>query len=101
MGKAGLAAGALAVLGVWGRLVYLQPKARYNQLHPYTSWIPITAFIVLRNLTPGMRLSALALYGWLGKVSCAACAWACGVGIAWGCDHVSALLAPDSPPMLG
>ena len=72
--KAGTAAGALAVLGVWGRLVYLQPKARYNQLHPYTSWIPISAFIVLRNLTPGMRLSALALYGWLGKVRSPGCA---------------------------
>ena len=57
------------MLGVWGKLVYMQPKVQYNELHPYTSWIPITAFIVLRNLTPGMRLSALALYGWLGKVS--------------------------------
>ena len=56
------------MLSLWVKLVYWQPKVVYNELHPYTSWIPITAFIVLRNLTPGMQLSALPLYSWLGKV---------------------------------
>lgn len=57
------------MLYVWGRMVYLKPKGEYNVLHPYTSWIPITAFCVLRNLTPGLRLTSLALFGWLGRVS--------------------------------
>ena len=78
-----LLAGALAVILVWGKLVYLKPKVEYNALHPYTSWIPITAFAVLRNLTPGLRLSALALYGWLGKVtaSLAVQIWGCALAL--------------------
>jgi len=47
----------LAVVGVWYQTVYVLPKLEYNQLHPYTSWIPITAWAVLRNLTPGAPLS--------------------------------------------
>ena len=71
------AAGTLGVLYVWGRMVYLKPKGEYNALHPYTSWIPITAFCVLRNLTPGLRLTSLALFGWLGRVSLALVSLSC------------------------
>ncbi len=43
----------LAVAGVWYQTVYVLPKLEYNRLHPYTSWIPISCWAVLRNLTPG------------------------------------------------
>ncbi len=39
------------------------------QVHPYTSWIPITLWAVLRNLTPTLRLNHLRLYGWLGCIT--------------------------------
>ena len=33
------------------------------------SWIPITVWIVLRNITPAMRTINLGLYGWLGCIT--------------------------------
>ena len=54
---------------VWYTKVYCLPKLQYNDLHPYTSWIPITLFIVVRNLTPNLRLQHLRLFGWLGCIT--------------------------------
>ena len=42
---------------------------QYNEVHPYTSWIPITLFAVVRNLTPPLRVHHLRLYGWLGCIT--------------------------------
>lgn len=53
----------------WYVHVYCLPKLEYNEVHPYTSWIPITLFIVLRNMTPTLRLHHLRLYGWLGCIT--------------------------------
>ena len=50
----------LAVSYWWYNAYYLLPKLEYNVVHPYTSWIPITCFIILRNLTQGLR-------SWRGK----------------------------------
>jgi hypothetical protein len=41
----------LAVTAWWYNTYYVLPKLEYNVVHPYTSWIPITCFIILRNLT--------------------------------------------------
>ena len=40
-----------------------------NRVHPYTSWIPITLWVVLRNVTPSMRHLSLSLFGWLGCIT--------------------------------
>lgn len=49
--------------------VYMLPKVEYNAVHPYTSWIPITLWIIVRNMTPTLRLHHLRLYGWLGCIT--------------------------------
>ncbi|KAK9800212.1 hypothetical protein WJX73_010053 [Symbiochloris irregularis] len=67
--RAALASAAAGVMLLWIQHVYLLPKKEYNALHPYTSWIPISAYIVLRNITPNMRVYSMALYGWLGRIT--------------------------------
>lgn len=50
--RAALVAGTVAVFAVYYKSVYVLPKLEYNKLHPYTSWIPLTCWMVVRNLTP-------------------------------------------------
>ncbi|GLC34819.1 hypothetical protein PLESTB_001167700 [Pleodorina starrii] len=63
----------LAACGVAGYVyyitIYCKPKYEYNQVHPYTSWIPITLWIIVRNMTPNLRIYSLRLYGWLGCIT--------------------------------
>ena len=49
--------------------VYVLPKLEYNKFHPYTSWIPITCFIILRNLTQTLRNSYVELFCVCGKIT--------------------------------
>lgn len=62
-------AAALGVGATWYATVFTLPKREYNRLHPYTSWIPITCFLVLRNATPSMRQVHLHLFAWTGVVT--------------------------------
>jgi len=41
----------------------------YNPAHPFTSWIPILCYCVLRNLTPVLRRWHMHLFAWTGKVT--------------------------------
>lgn len=67
--RAAVVASTLAMTAIWAHTVYFKDKYTYNALHPYTSWVPIVAIIVLRNLTPLLRTWNMWLYGWLGCIT--------------------------------
>eukprot|EP00892_Ulva_mutabilis_P008402 jgi/Ulvmu1/5934/UM026_0056.1 len=60
---------AVGLLYIWYINVYTLEKLEYNELHPFTSWVPITVWIVIRNLTPQLRQHSLGFLGWLGCIT--------------------------------
>lgn len=61
---------ATLALGVWWCLSYFAlPKRSYNKVHPYTSFLPIFLYLVLRNSSEWLRKRHLHLFAWCGKIT--------------------------------
>ena len=67
---------AVAILGLVGLPVYwyicvttFKSKQSYNQWHPYISFMPILAFIALRNMAGPVRSYYSKTFAWLGRCS--------------------------------
>ncbi|KAG0200405.1 hypothetical protein BGX28_006527 [Mortierella sp. GBA30] len=62
---------AASIFGIFGYFVFevSMPKLEYNQYHPYISWIPILAFVILRNSTAWLRNTTSTFYTFIGKCS--------------------------------
>ena len=57
------------IMFVYYQMVFSLPKMEYNVLHPFTSFIPITCYILFRNLFRVFRRWHMHLFEWCGKIT--------------------------------
>ncbi|CAE7363288.1 RWA1 [Symbiodinium sp. KB8] len=59
-----------ACVGIaWWHFAFRLPKLEYNKIHPYTSFVPLTIYLMVRNLTPTLREYHLHLFAYMGRVT--------------------------------
>jgi len=69
-----VATACLAAGAVWYRHAGHLDKYAYNRVHPYTSFVPVTIFVLLRNLDVGMWSRSFGgFYRTLGAISLELC----------------------------
>ena len=62
--RTGLLVGSLAI-GAWWWVEYFRlPKKSYNKVHPYTSFIPLACYTMLRNWTERLRRYYMLAFTW-------------------------------------
>ena len=59
----------LAIPIFWLAASHIGVKEDYNRWLPYTSWVPVLSFAVLRNSTKGLRNIHSSLFAWIGRHS--------------------------------
>ncbi|OQR73458.1 CAS1 domain-containing protein 1-like [Tropilaelaps mercedesae] len=62
-------ASGLALLGATVFAFHCGEKPACNEVHPYVSWLPIVAYITLRNAYGSVRAKYSALFAWFGELS--------------------------------
>lgn len=58
---------ACAALLLWGEISFSLPRSDFLEIHRYTSLLPITAYVILRNATPLLREWYLPILSWVGR----------------------------------
>jgi hypothetical protein len=68
--KTGVAGVCVCALAAWYTLVLTKGnKYVYNPMHPYTAWLPVLIYIVLRNIFTGLRNTYMHLFAFLGTTT--------------------------------
>ncbi|KAI7900731.1 10 TM acyl transferase domain found in Cas1p-domain-containing protein [Cokeromyces recurvatus] len=64
-----LSASVLAMIGYFWYELTRENKFIYNRTHPYLSWIPILAFVFLRNGNAYLRMTYSKAFAFMGRIS--------------------------------
>eukprot|EP01089_Gocevia_fonbrunei_P019259 TRINITY_DN6764_c0_g1_i1.p1 TRINITY_DN6764_c0_g1~~TRINITY_DN6764_c0_g1_i1.p1 ORF type:complete len:328 (+),score=42.52 TRINITY_DN6764_c0_g1_i1:142-984(+) len=59
----------IIILLVWWFVLGNKDKFYYNTYHPYTSWIPVTCYVIFRNCYETVRERSIVWMGWIGRMS--------------------------------
>ncbi|XP_014666297.1 PREDICTED: CAS1 domain-containing protein 1-like isoform X2 [Priapulus caudatus] len=62
----------LSVIGIMSYTTFTffcKTKPECNEVHPYVAFIPITSYIILRNVAGFMRTRYSTFFAWFGKIS--------------------------------
>ncbi|KNZ78517.1 putative O-acetyltransferase CAS1 [Termitomyces sp. J132] len=67
--KVSIALSALCILWFFAFELFQESKFTYNRWHPYISWIPVLAFVILRNASVILRSASSSAFAFIGRCS--------------------------------